>query len=262
MRGYLEIDDVRLEYELYGRPNSGLPTLVLLHEGLGCIDMWMDFPMRLLQATGYPVFAYSRRGYGRSDPKLPPWSRRFMHDEGLEILPKVLVAAGLDEVVLVGHSDGASIALIYSGGVEQQIASAIVLMAPHVFVEDISVTSIEQAARAYTRTSLREKLMRYHGDNVDGAFWGWNKAWLDPDFANWNIERYLSGVAIPTLLIQGEDDQFGTGKQLIAIERQICGPVTTRMLPDCRHSPHIDQAAATLQEIASFLGETIPSSNS
>lgn len=258
MRGYLEIDNFRLEYEVHGRPGSGQPTLVLLHEGLGCIDMWKDFPIRLYRETRYPVFAYSRRGYGRSDPKLPPWSPRYMHNEGLEILPKVLAAAGLKEVILVGHSDGASIATIYSGGVAQQIASAVVLMAPHVFVEDLSVTSIEQAARAYTGTSLREKLKRYHGDNVDGAFWGWNKAWLDPDFADWNIEQYLPGIAIPALLIQGEDDQYGTGKQLAAIERQICGPVTTRVLPDCRHSPHIDQAAATLQEIAGFLGTMTP----
>ncbi len=254
MTGHLDIDGTRLECQHIVGSSAGLPTLLLLHEGLGCVGMWKDFPARLSQATGHSVFVYSRRGYGRSDSWLPPWSTRYMHDEALEMLPRVLAAAGLDEVILVGHSDGASIALIYAGGVERSLASAIVLMAPHVFVEDISVESIELAAGAYTGTNLRDKLKRYHGGNVDAAFWGWNKAWLHPDFARWNIEEYLPVIEIPTLLIQGADDQYGTRKQLDAIERQTRGPVTTRVLADCRHSPHIDQTGETLRAIADFLG--------
>jgi len=176
-----------------------------------------------------------------------------MHDEALEMLPRVLAAAGLGEVILVGHSDGASIALIYAGGVERPLASAIVLMAPHVFVEGISIDSIGAAACAYAGTNLRDKLERYHGDNVDAAFGGWNKAWLHPDFARWNIEEYLPRIEVPTLLIQGADDQYGTRKQLHAIERRTRGSVTTRVLADCRHSPHIDQSGQTLSEIANFL---------
>jgi len=251
--GHLDIDGIRLEYQRIDGSAPGLPTLVLLHEGLGCVGMWKDFPAQLAQTTGHSVFAYSRHGYGRSDSRPPPWSTRYMHDEALEMLPRVLAAAGLEEVILVGHSDGASIALIYAGGVERPLASAIVLMAPHVFVEGISIDSIGAAACAYAGTNLRDKLKRYHGDNVDAAFWGWNKAWLHPDFARWNIEEYLPRIEVPTLLIQGADDQYGTRKQLDAIERRTRGSVTTRVLADCRHSPHIDQPGQTLSEIADFL---------
>lgn len=253
---YLDVDGIRLEYRWIGSRATDLPVIVLLHEGLGCVDMWGTFPRDLSEATGHPVLVYSRQGYGRSDPKPAPWPLRYMHEEGLEVLPKVLVAAGLDNVILVGHSDGASIALVYAGGVVNQHASALVLMAPHVFNEPECVDSIEQARTAYQTTALRKRLQRYHGDNVDHAFWGWNGAWLHRDFLSWNIEPYLPDVSVPVLLLQGEQDQYGTSKQVDAIVRKIKGPAKSVFLSGCRHSPYIDQPQAVLAHIRHFLGQT------
>jgi pimeloyl-ACP methyl ester carboxylesterase len=253
MTDYLTVDGVRLECVSIGRPGGGLPSLVLLHEGLGCVEMWRDFPGRLHAESGRHVFAYSRQGYGRSDPKPAPWSLEYMHEEALEVLPRVLTEAGLDDVVLVGHSDGASIALIYAGGVAEQAATGLVLMAPHVFNEPVCVESIEQARALFLGSDLRIRLERYHGANVDHAFWGWNRAWLDPGFLGWNIERYLHSVTVPTLLIQGEQDQYGTPKQIDAIERGIAAPVQCEMLPACRHAPYVDQPRAVLRSICEFL---------
>lgn len=253
MTDYLKVDGVRLEYQLFGSPAAGSPVLVLLHEGLGCVDMWRDFPRRLHQTTDCPVFVYSRQGYGRSDPKPSPWSVEYMHEEGLEVLPRVLDAAGLDDVILVGHSDGGSIALIYSGGVPGHRARALILMAPHVFNEPLCVASIEQARMAFKDTDLRLKLQRYHGDNVDHAFWGWNGAWLDLDFLGWNIEQYLPAITVPILLMQGEQDQYGTVRQLDAIAAQVASPIRSVVIPDCRHSPFIDQPRLVLDQIGDFL---------
>lgn len=254
MPDFLEVDGVRLEFLSFGEAREGLPSLVLLHEGLGCVEMWRDFPQRLHDVTGRHVFVYSRQGYGRSDPKPPPWPLDYMHAEGLEVLPGVLDTAGLEDVVLVGHSDGASISLIYAGGVADHRASGLILMAPHVFNEAVSVASIEQARTTFHDTDLRTRLQRYHGDNVDHAFLGWNGAWLDPGFLDWNIEQYLPTVTVPTLLIQGRRDQYGTTKQVEAIERQINGPVRCELLADCRHSPYIDQPLAVLASVREFLG--------
>lgn len=253
MTDFLDVDGVRLEYMSIGDHGVGGAGLVLLHEGLGCVRMWRNFPQRLHEASGRQVFVYSRRGYGRSDAKPAPWSIEYMHEEGLHILPRVLAAANLDDVILVGHSDGASIALIYAGGVESHSARGLVLMAPHVFNEAVCVESIEKARVAYQHTELRSRLQRYHGDNVDDAFHGWNGAWLDPGFLEWNIEQYLPAVTVPTLLIQGRQDQYGTARQVEAIERQIDAPVKCRMLSDCGHSPHIDQPQAVLDSIKHFL---------
>ncbi len=233
--------------------NADLPVLVLLHEGLGCVEMWRDFPQRLKEETGYPVFVYSRQGYGRSDPKPAPWSVRYMHDEGLNILPRVLAAAGLRDVILLGHSDGGSIALIYSGGIPDPLARALILLAPHVFNEPVCVASIEQARTAYLETDLRRRLQRYHGDNVDHVFWGWNGAWLHLDFLSWNIEPYLPAVSVPVLLMQGEQDQYGTARQVEAITAQLPAPTQAVMIPDCGHSPYIDQPRAVIDQIKGFL---------
>lgn len=238
---------------MFGRTDGNKPVLVLLHEGLGCLEMWRDFPERLHAETGHPVFVYSRHGYGRSTRKPAPWPLTYMHEEGLTVLPEVLATAGLDRVILVGHSDGASIALVYAGGVDGHRAQSLILMAPHVFNEPVCVASIEQAKVAYEQTSLRERLERYHGDNVDDAFWGWNRAWLDPGFLDWNIEAYLPAVSVPTLLLQGEQDQYGTGKQLEAIQRQLDATVATELIPDCRHSPYIDQPDRVLALIGEYL---------
>ncbi len=250
--GRLDVDGVGLEYAWIGPPAADAPTLVLLHEGLGCAAMWKDFPERLAGATGQGVMAYSRRGYGGSDPVEVPRPLTYMHDEGLEILPAVLDAAGIHSAILVGHSDGASIALIHAGGVRDPRVRCLVLMAPHVFNEELSVRSIREAKDAYDSGPLREQLARYHGDNVDGAFRGWNRAWLDPGFLDWNIEEFLPNIRVPCLLIQGEDDQYGTVKQVEAIQRQVAGPVELLMLPDCRHSPQRDQPEKTLEAIERF----------
>jgi pimeloyl-ACP methyl ester carboxylesterase len=226
------------------------PALVFLHEGLGSVAMWRDFPGRVAAATGRRTLVYSRAGYGRSAPLTAPRRPDYMHREALEALPALRTARGLADPVLIGHSDGASIALIHAGAGHR--VSGIVAMAPHVFVEDVTIRSIEAAREAWRTTDLRARLQRYH-DDVDGAFRGWNDAWLDPAFRDWNIETYLSTIACPVLAIQGRDDEYGTMAQLDAIERQVRGPVRRLELDNCRHSPHRDQPEATLAAITGFV---------
>jgi pimeloyl-ACP methyl ester carboxylesterase len=242
----------RLDYERIDGA-SGAPTLLLLHEGLGSIAMWRDFPAKLAQATGCPAVVYSRYGYGRSDPLGGPRGVDYMHREALETLPELRAALGLDEVILVGHSDGASIALI-DGGSGRWPVRAVVLEAPHVFVEDVSVASIAAARTAYDGTDLRQRLARYHAD-VDSAFRGWNDIWLHPDFRAWNIEDVLPGVRCPVLAIQGAADEYGTLAQIDAIERGVAGRFERLVLADCKHSPHRDQEQATLAAMARFIAQ-------
>jgi pimeloyl-ACP methyl ester carboxylesterase len=251
--GLLEIGGARLEYRLWPARRAAGPGLVLLHEGLGCVSMWRDFPERLNAATGAPVFAWSRRGYGGSSPAPPPWPVSYMHDEARHWLAPVLRATGFEQVVLVGHSDGASIAAIYAGETSDQTLRGLVLMAPHFFVEDVSVASIEQARLAYESGDLRRRLERHHGTNVDDAFWGWNRIWLDPAFRGWDIRAILGDIEVPTLLIQGADDEYGTLAQIEAGKTAIAAPVTSLVLPHCRHSPHRDQPDATVAAIVTFL---------
>ncbi len=229
------------------------PAIVLLHEGLGSVALWRDFPQTLAAATGRRTVAYSRRGYGRSPPMEGPRPVDYMHREALEVLPAFRRAYALDNPVLVGHSDGASIALIHAGA--GQKVSGLVAMAPHVFVEDLSIASIAAAREAWDTTDLKERLARYH-DDVEGAFRGWNDVWLAPAFRDWNIERYLGGIRCPVLLIQGKDDEYGTLAQLDAIERQVGGPVKRLELEDCGHSLQRDQRERTLAAIADFVART------
>ncbi|MBS1269812.1 MAG: 2-succinyl-6-hydroxy-2,4-cyclohexadiene-1-carboxylate synthase [Gammaproteobacteria bacterium] len=250
--GRLDIGGVKLEYERIGPSPDEATTLVFLHEGLSCAALWKDFPGRVAEASGLGVLVYSRQGYGGSDPVDVPRPLTYMHDEGLRVLPKVLDAAAVRSTILVGHSDGASIALIHAGGRRDPRLRSLVLMAPHVFNEDLSVRSIRAAKEAYEHGGLRTRLARYHRDNVDCAFWGWNRAWLDPGFRDWNIEEFLPSIAIPSLLIQGKDDEYGTERQVEAIRSQVAGPVELLMLPDCRHAPHRDQPEATLDAIKRF----------
>ena len=239
----------RLEYErIPGRP--GAPTLLLLHEGLGSVALWRDFPQKLAQATGLPLLVYSRWGYGNSEPIAGPRGARYMHDEALATLPELRSALGLDDVILVGHSDGASIALIHVGGGAGS-ARGIILEAPHVLIEPMNLASIEEARTVFATTDLRRKLARYHAD-VDGAFRGWNEAWLSPEFRDWNIEEYLPAVTCPVLAIQGADDEYGTMKQLDAIERGVKGKFAKLVLPRCGHSPHRDQESSVLEAMAEF----------
>ena len=253
--GFFNIDGFNLEYQLLTPSQSDTLTLVFLHEGLGCLAMWKDFPHQVARLTGCRVLIYSRVGYGGSDPCPLPRPLTFMHDEGLNLLPKILDAAEIEKAVLVGHSDGASIALINAGGIVDQRIQGLILMAPHIFVEELTLTSIREAGVAYENTAFREQLARYHGNNVDCAFLGWNQAWLDEDFIDWNLEEYLPKIEIPVLLIQGEDDNYGTIRQLEKIKEKLPGKAVITLLPDCGHSPFRDQPAETLHAISDFLNQ-------
>jgi pimeloyl-ACP methyl ester carboxylesterase len=233
------------------RGAKSAPTLVFLHEGLGSVALWKDFPARVADATGCPVLVYSRAGYGRSSPANLPRATDYMHVEALTVLPALLDRLKIADPILVGHSDGASIALLHAGSGKRPVR-ALVALAPHVFVEDMSIASIAEARRQYETTDLRERLARRHAD-PDAAFRGWNDIWLAPAFRSWNIEACLPGVRCPLLMIQGRDDEYGSATQLDAIERQVGGRVARIELADCRHSPHRDQPEATLAAIADFV---------
>ncbi|MCC6471469.1 MAG: alpha/beta hydrolase [Alphaproteobacteria bacterium] len=250
---FLDIAGARLECRrIAGDP--GIPTLVLLHEGLGSVSMWRDFPDKLSASAGAPVFLYSRAGYGKSSPSPLPWPTTYMHREALDVLPRVLDAAGIGDCVLLGHSDGGSIALIHAGGDPHRGLKGVVTMAAHVFNEKVCVDSIAEARVVYEKTDLRQRLMRYHGDNVDNAFRGWNDVWLSEDFWRWNIEEYLPRITVPVLAMQGMDDEYGTESQVDAIVRQVGGRAEKLMLPNCKHSPHRDQPAMVLEAVGRFLG--------
>ncbi len=244
----------RLEYELL-HPESATPrapTLVFLHEGLGSVALWKGCPAEVAAATGSKALVYSRYGYGKSDKMSASREVDYMHREALQVLPEVLDQLDIGEPVLVGHSDGASIALIHAGAGKRPVRG-VVAMAPHVFVEDVTVESIAQAKTAFETTDLAERLGRYH-DDVQSTFRGWNDIWLHPDFRRWNIETYLPGIRCPVLLIQGEDDQYGTAAQLDAIAGQVSGAIETLMLAGCAHSPHQSaQKGAALAAIATFV---------
>jgi len=237
-----------LNYEWIG---EGARSLVFLHEGLGSIPQWRDFPAQVARATGRRALAYERYGYGQSEVLAEDRvGTDFMHREALEALPALLRALGVENPVLVGHSDGASIALIHAGA--GHAVQGVVAMAPHVFVEDISVRSIADAARAFETTDLPQRLGKYHRDPRK-TFYLWNDAWLDPAFRDWNIEASLAGIRCPLLAIQGEDDQYGTMAQVDAIARQAGGRCELLKLPDCGHSPHKDRPERVLRAIADFV---------
>ena len=230
--------------------DSQARELVFLHEGLGSVSHWKDFPMRVATATGCPVTIYSRYGSGNSDLLTEARAVTYMHDEGLRSLPELLAHLHIENPILVGHSDGGSIALIHAGAHDR--VRGLVLLAPHVFVEDLSVTSIAEAKTKFETTNLPEKLGRHHRDAAR-TFWGWNNIWLHPDFRRWNIEEYLPRITCPVLLIQGLDDQYGTMAQVQAIARQSGGPVEVLPLAECRHSPQRDQTDAVLAAIVEFV---------
>ncbi|MGA9525895.1 MAG: alpha/beta hydrolase [Myxococcaceae bacterium] len=249
----------RLEFEWHGAPPDEAPTLVFLHDGLGCVAMWRDFPEELARRTGCGALVYSRAGYGGSDPVEVPRPLTYMHEEGTQVLPEVLAAAGVKRAFLIGHSNGGSIALLHAGAANSFPGLAgLLLEAPHVFCEDLSVASIARAREAYVHGDLRSRLQRYHGANVDCAFWGWNRAWLDPEFRRWNIESSLPSIRVPVLVLQGADDEYGTLAQVESITRQCGGPVETEVLERCGHSPHKDQRERTLARMAAFVGRFAP----
>jgi pimeloyl-ACP methyl ester carboxylesterase len=241
----------RLECLSIGPRSSTAPTLVFLHEGLGSVSLWRDFPEALCHQTGCGGLAYSRWGHGNSAGLDRPRSVRFMHDEALIVLPQLLDAFEILRPILIGHSDGGSIALIYSGS-RPGSPAGLILEAPHVFVEDLTVSSIAQLRDRYATTDLRARLGRHHA-NVDSLFRDWTNIWLSPEFRAWNIEEFLPAVRARTLLIQGLDDEYGTSRQVDTIASAISAPSETLMLGACGHAPHMDQRAAVETAMARFI---------
>jgi pimeloyl-ACP methyl ester carboxylesterase len=255
---FLEVDGTRLECRRVGPGSEDAPTIVFLHEGLGSVSTWRDFPDALAEATGCDALVYSRAGYGRSDSVELPRPVRFMHDEA-ETLAKVVQRAGLRDVILLGHSDGASIALIAAGRRAIPGLRALVVEAPHVFAEPCGLESIARIADAYRTTNLRARLERHHGANTDVAFWGWNGVWLHPDFRAWNIDEFLPGIDVPALVVQGESDEYGSWAHVESIQRYSGGLVETLAIPDCGHAPHAEHRDAVLAAMAGFIRRVLGS---
>jgi pimeloyl-ACP methyl ester carboxylesterase len=247
---------VRIEHQWLAREREGSSLIVFLHEGLGSLAMWKDFPQRLCDAAACRGLVYSRPGYGRSTPRgaKEAWGLDFMHRQAHEVLPALLRALRIDAVAkppwLFGHSDGGSIALLHAARFPSRVAGAIVV-APHILVEDLSVRSIDEARQAYLDTDLRERLARYH-DDPDSAFWGWNRIWLHPPFREWSIEAEIESIACPLLAVQGADDEYGTLEQIRGIARRL--PQAQLLeLADCGHSPQRDQPERLIAASADFI---------
>lgn len=251
---FIELSGGHIEYRWSGPAlvEADRPAVVLLHEGLGCVDLWRDFPDQLADELSCRVLSYSRYGYGRSAPCALPRPTRYMHDEGLHVLPELLAALGVRRHILVGHSDGGSIALINAGAAAREGLIGMVTMAAHIFNEPINTVAINQAQKAFNSGKLRDALRKYHGENTDCAFRGWSEAWLSDGFQSWNLEEFLPGVRVPSLIMQGEDDEYGTSAQVNGIMDGLTGDKEALMLPACGHSPHRDQPEMTLGAIRRF----------
>lgn len=248
--------NVRIEYQWVGTTADDRPVIVFLHEGLGSVAMWKDFPKQLCETANCRGLVYSRPGYGKSTPRKADetWQPDFMHSQAFEVLPALLKALNIDTEVqkpwLFGHSDGGSIALLFAARYPANTAGAIVV-APHIFVEDVAISSIEKARCAYQTTNLRSKLARFH-DDVDSAFWGWNDIWLAPDFRHWNLTQAIQTITCPLLAVQGLDDEYGTLEQIHGIKRVL--PHSQLLeLADCGHSPHRDQPQALIDTCSAFI---------
>ena len=252
--GEIRLPQGRLETGWWGPGPEQAPTLVLLHEGLGSLGLWRQFPERLAEATGCGVFAYSRFGYGASDPVVLPRPLDYMQREAREVLPRVLDAIGLRRGVLIGHSDGGSIAAIYAGSFQDFRLHGAVLLAPHFFTEAMGLAAIAEARQRYQDGDLRARLARHHRD-VDNAFRGWNGAWLDPGFpAAFDLLADVIHIRVPVLAIQGTADPYGTEEQLRALQREAYCPVEVRMLPGIGHAPHAEAPDAVLAAVGDFAG--------
>jgi pimeloyl-ACP methyl ester carboxylesterase len=249
--GTIKAGGAALEYRFAGPQPADAATLVLMHEGLGCAALWGDFPDALAAATGAGVFAYSRAGYGASDPVPLPRPLAYMHDEALRVLPEVLAAVGFRRGLLVGHSDGASIAAIYAGSAQDHRIRGLSLIAPHFVVEDVTVAEIARAKTAYDTGDLRQKLARWH-KHVDVAFRGWNDAWLDPDFRRWDITEVLGYIRVPIQIVQGDADPYGTWRQVEIAEQECYCPVDATRLEGIGHAPHREAPQRTLAAVTEF----------
>ncbi|MEN6317538.1 MAG: alpha/beta hydrolase [Syntrophaceae bacterium] len=233
-------------------------TLVFLHEGLGSIAQWRDFPTSLSTLSGLPCLVYERFGYGNSDALDKQRTVRYLHDEALISLPETLEQCNIHNAILIGHSDGGSIALIYAA-VHGDKTRGVITEAAHVFVEDVTISGILQAVKQYETTDLRNRLYQFHRDNTDQMFRAWADTWLAPWFRTWNIEEYLPQITCPLLVIQGEEDKYGTKAQLESIIRQVNGPVEGLMIPNCGHVPHHQGRERVLNEMARFIRHIIQS---
>jgi pimeloyl-ACP methyl ester carboxylesterase len=226
--------------------------LVFLHEGLGCIELWHDFPLALVKSTGCDALIYDRWGHGKSDPLDAPRTLRYVHDEALESLPAVLEKCSVSDTILVGHSDGGSIALLFAAE-HPRLVHGIITEAAHVFVEEVTLEGIRAAVETYEKTDLKQKLERYHGENTERIFRGWSDSWLTPEFKKWNIEGCLPRIQCPVLAIQGEDDEYGTEAQLAAITTQVAGLSQYALIPNCAHIPHHQARDRVAQEMIQFI---------
>jgi pimeloyl-ACP methyl ester carboxylesterase len=250
--GFLDLSPLRLEYRMIGPRPDAAPTIVMLHEGLGSVGLWGSVPDQIAAATGAGVFVYSRAGYGRSSPGKLPRTTRFMHEEACAVLPQVLEGIGFQRGLLLGHSDGASIATIYAGSVQDHRVRGLVLLAPHFFTEDMGIAEIRRARDAFAAGTFRDKLKRWHAD-VDCAFRSWSQPWLDPEFRKWDITEALGYIRVPILIVQGDQDQYGTLRQLEAANNECYCPVETVVLPGIRHVPQREAPQATLDAVTDFV---------
>jgi pimeloyl-ACP methyl ester carboxylesterase len=251
-QGHIDIGGARLEYRMIGPRPDAAPTIVMLHEGLGSVSTWGEFPQNLAEKTGAGVFVYSRAGYGRSSTVTLPRPVDYMQREAADVLPQLLDAIGFRRGILLGHSDGASIAAQYAGSHQDHRVRGLVLMAPHFFVEAEGLAEIRNVLAAYEKTDLRARLARHHAD-VDAAFRGWNEAWLDPRFESaFDITDPLAYIRVPILLIQGEADRYGTLAQVRAAQEECYCPVDALVMPGVGHAPHREKPEETLAAVAAF----------
>lgn len=250
-QGFLDLGDQRLEYRMAGPRPHDAPTLILLHEGLGSAGMWGDFPEKLSAATGFGAFAYSRLGYGQSSAAKLPRTLDFMHVEARNTLPRLLDAIGFQQGLLVGHSDGASISAIYGGAVQDHRVRGLVLMAPHFIVEDVTINSIREIRQAFDTSHVRTRFQRWHAD-ADATVRGWTDVWMKNDFKNWDLSEELAYIRVPVLIIQGEQDHYGTARQIEIAQEECYCPVDVLLMPNVKHVPHREAPEATLQAIGGF----------
>lgn len=249
---FLTLDGIRLEYRWIGAPRAGQPVLVFLHEGLGSVSLWRDFPDKVAAACGLPAFVYSRQGYGGSSPVPLPRPMNYLEREARDVLGRVLDAAGIADAILIGHSDGGTIALVHAALDCGRRVRGVAALAPHSFVEDLCVAAIAEVRPLYAGT-LRPKLERHHGANVDCAFYGWNDTWLDPRFKAMDFRPLLPRIAVPVVVIQGEDDEYASRAQVDVVAEGVGGPVRALLLAPCGHSPQRDQEGAVIAALSELV---------